>query len=361
MLEPRDTSELQDLVVDCPRVLPVGSRTKTRLCAVDEGCQLITTRGLSGIIEYQPSEYTFTAFAGTRVREIKEALRAKGQFLPCSSLYSDRGATLGGAVASGLSGAGRFRFGGLRDFVLGIQFLSGQGKFVSAGGKVVKNAAGFDLPKFMVGSLGRYGIITEMTFKVFPRPTVERTLQVQCQSHEQAVDRLALAASSRWELYAIDYEAVRKRLYLRVGSPSEAIAKIASDIVGTWPGDVQEVGDDYWQETRELSWVPDTGALVKVPVSPRGIVRLQEQLESLGDVCVRYSSGGNVGYVAVPEGNLLSAVSDSLTKLSMSGLHIVGEATEPLCLGATRSSHIEARLKYALDPCGRFPTIHDQD
>ncbi|MCH1505024.1 MAG: FAD-binding protein [Verrucomicrobiales bacterium] len=359
MLEPGNTSELQDLVIDCPRVLPVGGRTKSRLCAVDEGCQLITTRGLSGIMEYQPSEYTFTAFAGTPVREIQEALRAKGQFLPCSALCSDQGATLGGAVASGLSGAGRFRFGGLRDFVLGIRFLSGEGMFISAGGKVVKNAAGFDLPKFMVGSLGRYGILTEMTFKVFPRPSAERTLQVQCQSHEQAVDRLAHAASSRWELYAIDYEAVHKRLYLRVGTPSEAIAKIASDIIGAWPGDVQEVDDVYWQESRELSWVPDEGGLVKVPVTPGGLVLLQNELESLGDVSVRYSSGGNVAYVAVPEGALLSSVSDRLTKLSTSGLLIVGGATEPLWLGAKRPSQIAARLKQALDPCRRFPTIQN--
>jgi hypothetical protein len=182
---------------------------------------------------------------------------------------------------------------------------------------------------------------------------------VQCQSHEQAVDRLARAALSWWELYAIDYDAVCKRLYFRVGSPSEAIAKIASDMMATWPGDVQEVDDAYWQAFRELSWVPDGGALVKVPVTPRGLVRLQKELESLGDVSVRYSSGGNVAYAAVPEGALLSAVSDRFTKLSMNGLLIVGEATEPLWLGLKRSSQIEARVKHALDPSGRFPTIHD--
>ena len=73
-------------------------------------------------------------------------------------------------MASGLSGPGRFRFGGLRDFLIGVQFVDGTGKLVRSGGKVVKNAAGFDLPKFMVGSLGRFGILTELSFKVFPAP-----------------------------------------------------------------------------------------------------------------------------------------------------------------------------------------------
>src|SRR5207253_308179 len=136
------------------------------------------TAGLRGITEYDPSEFTFTAGAGTPVREIVAALAERGQYLPFDPMLADAGATLGGTVAAGLSGPGRFRFGGLRDFILGVQFVDGEGRVLRMGGKVVKNAAGFDLPKFFVGSVGRFGILTELTFKVFPRPVATRTLRL---------------------------------------------------------------------------------------------------------------------------------------------------------------------------------------
>src|SRR4029079_10168517 len=117
-----------------------------------------------------PSEFTFTALAGTPIKEIVHALGERGQYLPFDPMLVDSGATLGGTIASGLSGPGRFRFGGVRDFILGVQFVDGMGRLLRMGGKVVKNSAGFDVPKFLTGSLGRFGLITEATFKVFPRP-----------------------------------------------------------------------------------------------------------------------------------------------------------------------------------------------
>src|SRR4029450_4463398 len=91
------------------------------------------------------------------------ALAARGQSLRCDPFLLDAGATLGGTVAAGLSGPGRFRYGGLRDFILGVRFVDGLGRLMHMGGKVVKNAAGFDLPKFLVGSLGRFGVLAELT------------------------------------------------------------------------------------------------------------------------------------------------------------------------------------------------------
>src|SRR5207249_11250784 len=140
--------------------------------------------GLRGISEYDPSECTFAALAGTPVREIAAALAERGQYLPFDPVLSEAGATLGGTVAAGLSGPGRFRFGGLRDFILGVRFVDGAGRLLRMGGKVVKNAAGFDLPKFFVGSLGRFGVLAEMTFKVFPRPASALTLRLAANGSE---------------------------------------------------------------------------------------------------------------------------------------------------------------------------------
>ena len=114
--------------------------------------------------------------AGTRVSEVVATLGEQGQYLPFDPLLADSGATIGGTVASNASGPGRFRFGGIRDFLLGVRFVDGRGNCIRGGGQVVKNAAGFDYPKLLVGSQGKLGLIYELTFKVFPRPESYATL-----------------------------------------------------------------------------------------------------------------------------------------------------------------------------------------
>src|SRR4051794_14621485 len=202
ILAPETLSELIDAVRSTPRLLAIGAGTKPRLSTVD--AVKLTTVGLRGISEYDPSEFTFTAAAGTPVREIAAALAERGQYLPFDPMLLDAGATLGGTVASGLSGPGRFRFGGLRDFILGVRFVDGTGRLLRMGGKVVKNAAGFDLPKFFVGSLGRFGVLAELTFKVFPRPASALTLRLAARTLEEAAKILMEAASSRFEFDALD-------------------------------------------------------------------------------------------------------------------------------------------------------------
>ena len=160
-------AELADAVRSAPRALGVGAGTKPRLSAVGADVVKISTVGMRGIVEYEPSEFTFTALAGTPVKEIASALAERGQYLPFDPLLVDAGATIGGTVAAGLGGPGRFRFGGLRDFIVGVRFVDGGGRLLRMGGKVVKNAAGFDLPKFFVGSLGRYGALAEVTSRCF--------------------------------------------------------------------------------------------------------------------------------------------------------------------------------------------------
>ena len=146
MLIPLTANELCDAIRAHPRVLAVGARTKPRLSQCDENVALISMRRLSGIVEYDPGEFTFTALAGTPLREIRDALAARGQYLPFDPPLVESGATIGGTVAAGLSGPGRFRYGGVRDFILAVQFADGTGQLLRGGAKVVKNAAGFDSP-----------------------------------------------------------------------------------------------------------------------------------------------------------------------------------------------------------------------
>jgi glycolate oxidase FAD binding subunit len=97
-------------------------------------------------LAYEPGEFTFTALAGTPVGEVKQLLAEQGQYLPFDPLLVERGATLGGVVAAGTAGPGRYRYGGVRDLLMGVRFVDGLGRLVGGGGQVVKESAGVDVP-----------------------------------------------------------------------------------------------------------------------------------------------------------------------------------------------------------------------
>src|SRR6202012_1458433 len=131
--------------------------------------------GLSGIVKYEPEELILTVRPGTSVAEVRAVLTEKNQclgfdpvdwFLPGSQGVS----TIGGAISSDASGSGRLRHGAARDSLLGFRAVNGFGEGFSAGGKVVKNVTGFDLPKLMCGAYGTLGVLTELTFRVYPKP-----------------------------------------------------------------------------------------------------------------------------------------------------------------------------------------------
>src|SRR5690348_2797592 len=125
---PSSIPELLDIIRSTPQLIAVGAGTKPRLSAVE--CPKVSTAKLSGITEYDPSEYTFTALAGTPLAAIQSALKERGQYLPFDPPLVAAGATLGGMVAAGLSGPRRFRYGGIRDFILGVKFIDGSGKLL---------------------------------------------------------------------------------------------------------------------------------------------------------------------------------------------------------------------------------------
>lgn len=353
MVEPTTIEELADIVTDRKSILPVGGKTKDKLCDVDSDV-LVSTKGLSGITSYDPSEYTITALAGTPVKAVNEALEAKGQYLPFSPVLVDAGATLGGTVASGLSGSGRFRYGGIRDFLLGITMVGGTGTITTSGGRVVKNAAGFDLPKLMVGSLGRLGILAEMTFKVFPAAKATRTVQVTCASHANAVQKMIRTANARWELEAIDYRTSDNVLFLRVGAPEEAVDALASDIASTWKEDSSILNSDQvWRAIREFEWVPEKHAIAKVPVSPKQIEPLIKSITYIGIKHFHLSAGGAQAWLAIPEDINWDDLNRKLSELPLSGLVFKGRAPS-LWIGQRPDRAIDTAIAKVFDPDSRF-------
>ena len=362
-LTPSSVAELAEAVRSTPHLLAVGAGTKPRLSAVDS--TKISTTKLSGIIEYEPSEFTFTALAGTPVREVAATLAERGQYLPFDPMLVEAGATLGGTVASGVSGPGRFRFGGLRDFILAVRFVDGAGRLLRMGGKVVKNAAGFDVPKFFVGSLGRFGVLAEITFKVFPRHTSMLTLVLDAKTPETAVQILTQAAGGRWELDALDWLPDAPYVAARLVGPAESLDALADEILKRWPGEKlpAATADARWASLSEFSWaetsvVGDTGTnsslLLKVPTTPDIAAPLRQAFESLG-AKVHVSSGGNVAYAAFLPSADAAAVDAKLRGLKLSSLTLRGAA--PLWLGMRKNYTIASTVKTALDAENRFPNL----
>jgi glycolate oxidase FAD binding subunit len=351
-LQPASVGELSAAVRATPRVIVVGAGTKPRLAQVPADFARISTAKLRGIVEYEPSEFTFTALAGTPLTEIVAALGERGQYLPFDPMLTEAGATLGGTIAAGLSGPGRWRFGGLRDFILGVQFVDGAGRLLRLGGKVVKNAAGFDVPKFFVGSAGRFGALAEITFKVFPRPAARRTLRLEAKDDAAKLALLTAAAGTRWELDALDATVDQPAVYARLGGPPAALDEIVAEILRRFPGRELAAGEggEFWRSITEFHWAHPAGTLAKFAFSPAQVPEFIPWVRTHAEARGWVSAGGNVGYVSLPAGA-------QMTPAAWPGVTLRGDA--PLWLGPRRDCAVMSAVKAALDSQNRFPTLND--
>lgn len=142
--------------------------------------EVLDTRAYAGIIDYEPTELVITARCGTPLAEIEAALAARNQMLAFEPPHFGQDATVGGVVASALSGPRRASAGALRDFVLGAVLMDGHGERLAFGGQVMKNVAGYDVSRLLAGSLGTLGLILEVSLKVLPLPLREATFRVAC-------------------------------------------------------------------------------------------------------------------------------------------------------------------------------------
>lgn len=139
--------------------------------------ELLDTRLYCGVLNYEPSELVVTVRAGTLLADLEAVLAERGQMLAFEPPHFVPGGTVGGCVAAGLAGPRRAAVGGVRDFVLGTRLIDGRGELLHFGGEVMKNVAGYDVSRALVGSLGTLGLIVEVSLKVLPRPVAEATLR----------------------------------------------------------------------------------------------------------------------------------------------------------------------------------------
>ena len=258
---PADVAQVRDVVRGA-----IARRTRLRIVGrgtwLDAGrpvldAQVVTLDALSGIVDYTPGDLTLTARAGTTLAEISEATAAHGQMLALSPWGGDRG-SLGAAAATASAGPMSGTFGTPRDIVIGLEAVTGTGDIVRGGGRVVKNVAGFDLTRLMIGAWGTLGVLTEVSVRLRGRPERDVTVALAAPNATTALTdlfvRLRTAAIAPIALEIVDTALVR---HLGIGAETLILARLAGNDEAVTAqrealaelGDVNDVGD-VWARLR---------------------------------------------------------------------------------------------------------------
>lgn len=266
-----------------------------------------------GIVSYEPTELVITAKCGTPIAEIEAALDEQRQMLAfepprfawaASVLDSKasllpRGGTIGGAIATGLSGPRRVSAGPAKDFVLGAALVDAQGEWLQFGGTVMKNVAGYDLSRLLCGSLGMFGVIAEVSLKVLPKPAADQSVALEC-SQSQAIDWLNLWGGQPLPIAASQWHA--GILTLKLSGAVAAVNRATASFVshqGAKPV-APETAQMFWESVRDQSHgffaaAPVPSASIPAESAPKRLWRLSlpstsPALQLSGDVMLEWGA-----------------------------------------------------------------------
>jgi FAD/FMN-containing dehydrogenase len=323
-----EVDELCDTVARARAVAAVGSRTHWEVGGTPpHGDGVAEVRAPSGIVTYDPADLTVTVAAGTRCDELAAVLAADGQ--ECVLDPRDDAATVGGLLATGLSGHRRLRHGPLRDRVLEVRFVTGDGRMVKGGGPTVKNVSGFDLPRLLVGSLGRVGVLVQVTLRCQPLPATAAW-------YETDADPFAL----RRDLY-------RPSCLLWDGTRTHVLLEgFAADVAA------EDAAIDHAEPTTRPA--PPTGPhRGRVSVRPSALRELAPALQRTG---VRWSAEIGVGTVHVAADDE-RALAGARAAAVASGGWLLREAGAPGLDGfggAPPNAKLMRRVLDAFDPDGKL-------
>ena len=243
---------------------------------------VVDMTGLSGITLYDPGALTLVAQAGTPLAEIERALAAEGQMLPFEPM-DHRGIlgttgtpTIGGVVATNASGPRRLKVGACRDSLIGVRFVTGEGHAIKNGGRVMKNVTGYDLVKLMAGSFGTLGVMSEVSFKVLPRPQSVATLVWSGLDDVAAVDLLAAAMRSPYDVSGAAHDPATGQTSVRLEGLEQSVAyraqALARDLRARGDARIVENADEnqaLWANLRDVTALGSgAGDIWRVSVKP---------------------------------------------------------------------------------------------
>ncbi len=336
---------LAALEQDAPLALQ-GSGSKSFLGLTGGGTPLDVS-GHRGVVHYAPEELVLTVRTGTPLKEVEALLAERGQMLAFEPPHFGSGATIGGTFAAGLSGPRRAAAGSARDFVLGMRFINGRGEILRVGGEVIKNVAGYDLSRLMVGAFGTLGLMLDVSLKVLPQPRAELTLVHETRDVAQAIGKLCELAARPLPISASCLE--EGRLSLRLSGAESAVEQAAQQL----GGERLSEGAAFWRDLREqrLAFFDDTRPLWRVSLPP-ATSPLSETLAANGDCLIEWGGAQRwLKTTAAPEAIYAAA--------GAAGGHATLYRNAPadavrFQLLPTALMAIHKRLKAALDPKGIF-------
>jgi glycolate oxidase FAD binding subunit len=255
---------------------------------------LMSTTRLNAVVAHRHGDLTATIQTGATLGDVNRALAQHGQWIPLDPPSAER-ATIGGLVATNDSGPRRHRYGAPRDLIIGVEFARADGRLAKGGGIVVKNVAGYDLPRLLTGSFGSLGVIITATFKLYPLTAASRTLVVEPSSAAELGELAVKMSASHLTPTALEFATHPLRLIMRFESIEASVAQqseTASTLFAesgyearTLSGSAEE---QFWQNHARLA-DDDRGALLKVSVLPTELAETLTLIERLA---------GKRGYVA---------------------------------------------------------------
>jgi glycolate oxidase FAD binding subunit len=278
-------------------VLPRGGGTKMGWGNPPRRADLVlSTERLARIRDHAWADLTVTVESGVTIAALQAALAGHGQRLAIDPLFPER-ATIGGILATNDSGALRLRFGSLRDLVIGATVVLADGTRARSGGRVVKNVAGYDLPKLFTGALGTLGVVTEATFRLHPVPPAARSYSLALDRADAAQDALLAILDSTLAPSAVQIRIRERMIALDIRLEGASLDGQVESLRGRLGG-VEPAANDVW-EARAALFTPGA-AVAKASVLPTRIGDLLAALlEASGAAAVVQGTG--IGLVAVPD------------------------------------------------------------
>jgi glycolate oxidase FAD binding subunit len=287
-LKARDADDVAAIVAGATRPLePVGGGSK-RAVGRPVAADVLDLGALAGIVAYEPAELVLTARAATPLAVIEAELAASAQRLAfeppdfVTLLGTDRSPTVGGVLAANLAGSRRVSAGAARDHFIGCRAVTGRGEPFKAGGRVVKNVTGYDLPKLLAGSWGTLAVLTEVTIRVVPSPELDRTLVVASTSAAESVHLQCAALGSAHDVSAAGFDPERGTLLRLEGFASAVAARAVAlcDELRCTPSEVLDgsASRRCWHELAGAARLAASPIVWRISVPPADAPTVLEQL-----------------------------------------------------------------------------------